>query len=241
MGRLGRALLLSLAMHILFFRMAVPDHSVRLPEVRGSGQVTVSIVRLAPMPAAVSEREPEETPAPVRREEQKKEESAAGGRAPEPAATPQVRPEWTKKVIRPEPESDGGPASEDDRRPETGDGPVVPRPAAGEKTDAPAPAAREAVRQAAPLTAENSPPDYPLLARKRGWEGTVVLAVRVLADGRIQGVEVQSSSSYGLLDDAALQAVRQWRFQPGTRGGQAVAMQVLVPVHFVLRNDEGSQ
>ena len=74
-------------------------------------------------------------------------------------------------------------------------------------------------------------------ARKRGWEGKVLLAVAVASDGAVQAVRVQSGSSHDLLDEAALQAVRGWRFQPGTRDGEPVAMQVLVPVHFILQDN----
>lgn len=239
MGRLGLALLLALILHVLVLLAAVPDREMRLPEVRGSGQVTVSIVR--PEPAAVSEQAAEDTTTSKRRQEKRSREDAAAGRVPVHASLQLVKPGMTKKVVRREPVIGAGKAFGSDRQRPAGSAQAVPVPAGGEKTDAPSPAAAEAVRQAAPLTAENRPPAYPLLARKRGWEGTVVLAVRVLEDGRVQSVEVHSSSSYKLLDDAALQAVRQWRFQPGTRGGRTAAMQVLVPVHFVLRDEEARQ
>jgi TonB family protein len=237
---LGLAMLLALTMHVLVLLAAVPDRELRLPEVRGSGQVTVSIVRPALVTTAVSERAVEETTALERRQQGKNREDAAAGRVPESAAPQLVKPAMTKKIVRREPVIETGPTFGNDRQREAGSAQAVPVPT-GENTDAFSPAPAEAVRQAAPLTAENRPPAYPLLARKRGWEGTVVLMVRVLEDGRVQSVKVHSSSSFKLLDEAALQAVRRWRFQPGTRGGRAAAMQVLVPVHFVLRDEEGSQ
>jgi len=88
---------------------------------------------------------------------------------------------------------------------------------------------------AQPLYRENPAPEYPPLARRRGLEGTVVLAVQVDVTGRAAEVLVNHSSGQPLLDEAALKAVKSWRFEPGRRGIEPVAMQVLVPVRFGLR------
>jgi TonB family protein len=50
---------------------------------------------------------------------------------------------------------------------------------------------------------------YPLLARKRNWQGEVLLTFRLERDGRITGVRIARSSGYGLLDHAALNALVQ--------------------------------
>ena len=88
---------------------------------------------------------------------------------------------------------------------------------------------------AVPRYAENARPDYPQLARLRGYQGVVVLLVEVLADGRAGRVEIRSSAGHDILDRAALEAVRTWKFEPGRREGRAVTMSVEVPVRFVLR------
>ena len=88
---------------------------------------------------------------------------------------------------------------------------------------------------AVPRYAENARPDYPQLARLRGYQGVVVLLVEVLADGRAGRVEVRRSAGHDILDRAALEAVRTWKFEPGRREGRAVTMSVEVPVRFVLR------
>jgi len=88
---------------------------------------------------------------------------------------------------------------------------------------------------AQPLYRENPPPEYPPLARRRQLEGTVVLEVLVSAEGKVSGLAVHESSGHALLDEAALKAVKGWRFEPGRRGGAPVAMPVLVPVRFGLR------
>ncbi|VAW39710.1 Ferric siderophore transport system, periplasmic binding protein TonB, partial [hydrothermal vent metagenome] len=91
------------------------------------------------------------------------------------------------------------------------------------------------VRRAEPAYNLNPAPEYPLLARRRGWQGTVLLAVEVKEDGTVGAVSVRTGSSYPILDEAALAAVEKWRFIPGTKDGLPVAMEVLVPVHFVLQ------
>lgn len=83
-------------------------------------------------------------------------------------------------------------------------------------------------------SAANPLPRYPTAARRRGVEGTVTLAVRVSADGLPRAVEVARSSGSALLDEAALEAVRRWRFRPARRGAEAVEGRVNVPITFRL-------
>ena len=80
----------------------------------------------------------------------------------------------------------------------------------------------------------NEAPRYPYLARRRGQEGRVVLLVHVSAAGHAIGVRLQTSSGYHLLDEAALEAVKTWRFVPASRLGQPVAGSVAVPISFKL-------
>jgi protein TonB len=78
--------------------------------------------------------------------------------------------------------------------------------------------------------------DYPAEARRRGWQGEVVLRVEVSAEGRADAVAILRSSGHAVLDEAALAAVRLWRFRPATRGGVPVAAPADVPVRFRLRD-----
>lgn len=81
----------------------------------------------------------------------------------------------------------------------------------------------------------NPKPIYPSEALRRKQEGKVLLSVLVNADGKPERVEVSQSSGYGLLDSAAVQAVRNWQFSPAKAGGVAIASTVEVPVQFRLK------
>jgi protein TonB len=81
----------------------------------------------------------------------------------------------------------------------------------------------------------NPPPPYPVTARRRGWEGKVLLQVEVSAGGDVRNVEIEKSSGYTCLDDAARQAVYRWRFRPALQNGRPVPGRVKVPIHFNLK------
>jgi protein TonB len=85
---------------------------------------------------------------------------------------------------------------------------------------------------------DNPKPGYPLIARRRGLEGTVRLDVRVSAEGIPISVRVRESGGHESLDEAALTAVWHWRFVPARRGGEPVEASVVVPVRFRLGTDE---
>ncbi len=107
-------------------------------------------------------------------------------------------------------------------------------------TGAPAPAETSGgntapVIEARPLYRQNPPPEYPRIARRRGYEGTVRIDALVDEDGRVREVKIRKSSGHAALDRAALSAVKKWRFEPGRRGAEPVRMWVEVPVRFELR------
>jgi len=88
------------------------------------------------------------------------------------------------------------------------------------------------VREARPLYRQNPPPRYPRSARRRGYEGSVLLEVKVLKDGSVGDLRVLTSSGHSVLDKAAVKSVRKWVFEPGMRGDQKVDMWVRVPIRF---------
>lgn len=90
--------------------------------------------------------------------------------------------------------------------------------------------------EAVPDYRSNPLPDYPLLARKKHWQGVVWLLVDVSAQGLVEAVRVEQSCGHRVLDQAAKRAVSRWQFFPAKRAGLAMASQVRVPVRFELEN-----
>lgn len=78
----------------------------------------------------------------------------------------------------------------------------------------------------------NPAPDYPSVSRRLGEQGLVLLRVQVTAGGTAGSVELQTGSGSDRLDQAALEAVKKWRFVPAKRGEQPVRASVTVPVSF---------
>ena len=61
-----------------------------------------------------------------------------------------------------------------------------------------------------------------------------MLRVRVASDGQTLTVDIEKSSNFPRLDDAARQAVSRWRFVPARRGDETVEATVIVPLVFHL-------
>jgi periplasmic protein TonB len=81
----------------------------------------------------------------------------------------------------------------------------------------------------------NPKPPYPLIARRIGAQGEVLLRVLVRQDGSVASVELAQSSGFSLLDESATRTVRDtWRFIPARLDGAPVDSWVEVPIKFVL-------
>jgi periplasmic protein TonB len=68
----------------------------------------------------------------------------------------------------------------------------------------------------------NRPPDYPIIVQRRGEHGSVIVMIHVAENGTASSVDILESSGVDLLDQAAVAAVRKWRFHPAMKEGQAV-------------------
>lgn len=86
-----------------------------------------------------------------------------------------------------------------------------------------------------PVALESAALAYPELARRAHVEGIVVLEAIIGADGSVRDVRVLRSAN-PLLDTAALEAVRRWRYRPARIGERPVAVFLSVVVTFSLRN-----
>lgn len=65
----------------------------------------------------------------------------------------------------------------------------------------------------------NPLPSYPLVARKRGHEGSVVLRVSISVKGRVEGIKLKQSSGWSELDEVCMETIKAWQFMPATRAG----------------------
>lgn len=177
---------------------------------------------------------------------------------PEPALeTPRVEPLPIPKPKQPMPRRDAPTvsrltATEDAPAavsiPPQDTSPAEPAPIATTVSSTPAPAAAQARNQAdnpaeaIPQTPPkfdaayllNPKPAYPSMSRRLGEEGRVMLWVMVEADGVPSKVEVRTGSGHARLDQAAVDAVRNWKFVPARRGSEPVSAPVIVPLSFTL-------
>lgn len=204
--RSGRFFLLAVALHLAI--LAWPfGKAIDLPPPATLSVKLVEALRPAPEPQPVSPPKPQ--PAPSRPTPSKAQ--------PVLAMTPeQQAPAPSIPVVAP-------PAVPD----------PAPRPAAAAN---PAPAAAVPVVAARYNAAylNNPDPKYPPMSRRLGEEGKVLLRVRVTAEGLAATVDIEKSSNFERLDEAARQAVARWRFVPAKRGEEAVEAAVIVPIVFRL-------
>jgi protein TonB len=115
---------------------------------------------------------------------------------------------------------------------------VEPTPAPRPGSAPAAPAAADTVpgststTDSPPILVSSPPPKYPSAALRRGDSGEALLRVHVGTDGVPYAIDLIRGSGSRLLDRAATDAVRKWRFRPAISGGQAVNGVVQVPIAF---------
>jgi len=159
-----------------------------------------------------------------------------------PEPKPEVKPTEVKPAVKPKPVEPQ--RVQPTPQVTTQEVPVeTPRLPAAASSEPPQPAAaapglpdREPDYQAAYL--KNPLPAYPMVARRMGWQGRVVLNVEVLASGLPGQIKLHQSSGHDVLDSAAIKAVSTWRFVAARQGGQAVTKSFLVPIPFILKEAE---
>jgi protein TonB len=132
-------------------------------------------------------------------------------------------------IEEPKPETPSEPAPTPPPRPRPADTPAADRSSPGSV------ASEGADVDELPQIVSNPAPRYPAEALMTGIQGVVVLRVAIGADGRVVSTRVHRTSGMASLDEAALEAVRRWRFVPARRRGVPVAREVAVPVRFAIR------
>lgn len=193
--------------------------------------IDVSLVAAAPEPQPAEPAPPPPVPAPT----------------PEPTPPPPV-PEPTPDMSTPPPEPLPTPAEETEPSPEPPRETPPPRPRQPRHSQKTGHAAapmiihgeiRQGAAPSGPIgTAvryrSNPKPDYPEEARRQHQEGVVVLSVEVSTEGRPTDISLKRSSGYDMLDQAAIQAVRRWTFDPARVASFPVESRVDVPIRFSL-------
>ena len=82
-------------------------------------------------------------------------------------------------------------------------------------------------------------PEYPRYALQHGVSGKVTLGFTVGTDGRVSNIKVLAAEPRRVFDSAAIEALRQWRFEPFTMNGQPVAHEVRQTLDFSPRSSAG--
>jgi len=209
--RSGSFFLLSLALHAaaLFYPIQM------VVGILGTPQPSPIVVRLEQAaPAALAEPPKIQPPPP---------QAASTPRRQRPAPTPRPVIAMTPEQSAPAPAF-------------TAPAPVIASPAAPAAQTAavanPAPAVTVSAARFDAAYLDNPRPNYPARSRRLGEEGKVLLRVRVSPDGTAAAVDLEKSSNFERLDEAARQAVASWRFVPAKRGDEAIEAVIIVPLVF---------
>lgn len=180
------------------------------------------------------------TPAPVAQQVAAESIPQPAPPKPVPRVKPKVEPKPVPKAAKPTPQPvTQSPAPSPTPAPAAADptpAPAAPAPAA--PAAAPGPA-RETMQVSAPknvptLQCNFVKPDYPSMSRRRGESGTAYVHFVVGVTGKIESIDLQKSSGYPRLDDAALDAMRSTTCRPYIENGQAIRAARTQPYSFGL-------
>ncbi|MBR7971449.1 energy transducer TonB [Burkholderia cenocepacia] len=179
------------------------------------------------------------TPAPIAQQVAAESIPQPAPPKPVPRVKPKVEPKPVQKAAKPTPQPvapspapSPTPAPAADPTP----APAAPAPAAPAATPGPA---RETMQVSAPknvptLQCNFVKPDYPPMSRRRGESGTAYVHFVVGVTGKIESIDLQKSSGYPRLDDAALDAMRSTTCRPYIENGQAIRAARTQPYSFGL-------
>ncbi len=220
--RSGASITATVLLHVILaclFMLGLMEHTITPPD---APPVLVEFMQSQPTPKTIEQPVAKPIPVPPR------PQPVA---APVPSPQPQPSP---SKVSAPTEVAQAAPVAPVSAP----TAPTPPAPPAPPPTPAPVVTApsRTDVSIPASYSASNQKPIYPNMSKRLGEQGTVVLRVLVKADGNAGEVEVKSSSSYPRLDQAAIDAVKTWRFNPAKIDGKAIDEWYQVPIPFKLQS-----
>ena len=227
--RSGASISATVLLHVILaflFMLGLMEHTITPPE---APPVLVELMQSQPTPKTIEQPVAKPIPVPPR-----PQPVAAPAPTPQPLPIPSKVSTLTE-VAQATPvapvSAPTAPTPPAPTRVEAPPAPAPPLPApvvtAPSKTDVSIPAS---------YSASNQKPIYPNMSKRLGEQGTVVLRVLVKADGSAGEVEVKSSSNYPRLDQAAIDAVKTWRFNPAKIDGKATDEWYQVPIPFKLQS-----
>lgn len=198
---------IAILFHALLFMITWPQFDVSLRSVAKERKV-IKVKKYTPPPPKI---------------EQKKIEKKITQKVPLPDPTP----DEPEPIVEPEPPPEPPPIPDDaeieigipEAPPQTG--PLIP----GVK----------GVTNPELIEETKVEPEYPELARKARVEGTVILNAVVRRDGTVDNIQVLKAPPADLgFSEAAIAAVRQWRYKPAMQNGRPVDVYLTITVRFAL-------
>ncbi|KEZ02067.1 energy transducer TonB [Burkholderia sp. MSh2] len=211
-----------LAAHAIMLTAAWLHRNAPPPKEIEVQSITAQLIPPAPAAQPVAVQSAARQPAPPK---------------PAPHVKPKVEPKPVRQAVKPTPQPVAQAPS-----PTPAPAPADPTPAPA----APAPAApaapgpaRETMQVSAPknvaaLTCNFVKPTYPPMSRRRGETGTAYVHFIIGVTGKIESVQLQKSSGYPRLDEAALEATRTSTCPPYIENGQAIRAAHTLPFNFTL-------
>lgn len=233
---------------LIAFSPEPPQALERALEVAEPEPTSSAEIVPVPMSEPVPEPEPEPAPEPKIRLDQTFESdiktTIAGQQTGAPLAEPTAETVVEKVAeLNPEPKPEPEPAPEPVAVPKSqAVKPKPTKPVAATPAVSKVPPPREssvATRATTPAVYDaaylkNPAPRYPMSAIREKAEGTVVVRAEILANGQSGRVELQTSSGFDSLDNAAMSTIKKWRFKPAMVDGQPTNQWVTIPITFRL-------
>ncbi|WP_394246176.1 TonB family protein [Vibrio profundi] len=246
----------SIALHAALLFVAQESKVFAMPAGSQSNSVSINFVSSAPAIESTSQSEPEPVqPEPIVEKKPTPEPPAQQEVAP-PVKAKSVKhaPLPPKSAVKPKQKARPKPERPKTQKPEPKKKELEPKPEAKKKepTETVKKPSQVAQRQAPPkevnqgvsstpvlvnkpsFAARPSPPRYPRIARKRGIQGVATYEIWLDESGNQTKQALVSSSGALMLDKAALDAIKKWKFSAHTVNGKAIAHRIQIPVRFKL-------
>ncbi|MDD9157029.1 energy transducer TonB [Aliivibrio sp. S4TY2] len=221
---------ISLAIHTALIWSVPEKKAFAMPTGSTSSQVNIQfVVPSVPTPQSVQTKKNEVT----KPKEQTKQQATVEKKVQKqvmkkkPTVSKLIKPEKKilKEKIETKPTTETAKKTEKHVEKESTAEPVASKSGATEKP--------QLVQKPSFLKRPNAP-RYPRIAQRKGIEGTALYEIWLNENGKQIKQELITSSGAQVLDEAALNAIRDWQFSPQVINGQAIAHRVQIPVRFSL-------